>query len=249
MDALANLGINLGYLVAQILNFVIVMLIMSFWAYKPVTKLLDERRETIAKGVEDARIASEARENAETEAEKLLSEARTKAAAEARKATQRAEEQAKEIMAAADAEAGKAREKALADVDAERVRVLGDLRGQVAALAVAAAQKLIGENLDAKRQRALIDDFFSGVKAGKVVALEGAGDMAGDTAVVTSALPLTKAEEATVKKDVLKKLGSKGDVSFQVDPHILGGLVVRVGDKVLDGSVSAQLTSLRQSLR
>ena len=38
MEALGNLGINLSYLVVQILNFFIVMLIMSFWAYKPITK-------------------------------------------------------------------------------------------------------------------------------------------------------------------------------------------------------------------
>jgi len=133
-------------------------------------------------------------------------------------------------------------------VEAERVSVLSDIRGQVAALAIAAAQKLIGENLDEKRQRALIDDFFSGVKSGKVSALEGAGDVSGVMAIVTSALPLTKQEEETVQKDVLKKLGSEGEVEFKVDPNILGGLVVRIGDKVLDGSVSGQLNMLSQNL-
>jgi F0F1-type ATP synthase delta subunit len=48
---------------------------------------------------------------------------------------------------------------------------------------------------------------------------------------------------------VIKALGGKGEVTFKVDPNILGGLVVRVGDKVLDGSVSGQLGALRQSLR
>jgi F-type H+-transporting ATPase subunit b len=246
---LEALGINLGYLLVQLTNFAIIFVVLRVWAYGPIVKMLEDRRERIAKGLEDARVASEARENAESDAEKIMSEARTKAAAEAREITTRAEKQAKEIKAAADAEAGKAREKALADVETERTSILGDVRGQVAALSVAAAQKLIGENLDAKRQRALIDDFFSGVKSGKVSVLEDAGDLQGGAALVTSALPLTKQEEETVKKDVLKKLGGKGDVEFKVDPNILGGLVVRVGDKVLDGSVSGQLESLRQNLR
>ena len=56
----------------------------------------------------------------------------------------------------------------------ERNRILGDLRGQVAALAAAATQKLIGQTLDEKRQHALIDEFFSGARAGKVVVLEDA---------------------------------------------------------------------------
>ena len=242
------LGINVGFLVVQIINFLIVLVVLRSWVYKPIVGLLEKRRETIAKGLEDARIASEARANAEKEAEKLLSDARTKAAQEAREATLRAEQQGKEVLAAAEAKAGKAREKALAEVEQERARILSDLRGQVAALAVAAAQKLIGEALDAKKQRALIDEFFVGVKSGKVTVLEGA-EVSGAAAVVTSALPLTKEEQDTVEKQVVQALGGKGQVTFRVDPNILGGLVVRVGDKVLDGSVSGQLGALRQSLR
>ena len=67
-------------------------------------------------------------------------------------------------------------------------------------------------------------------------------------AEVTSALPLSAAEQETVKKDVLGKLGGAAAVSFKVDPSILGGLIVKVGDQVMDGSVSGQLHSLRQSL-
>ncbi len=129
----------------------------------------------------------------------------------------------------------------------ERDRILGELRGQVAALSIAAAQKLIGDALDEKRQHALIDEFFSGVKSGKVTVLESAG-LNGSSAEVTSALPLTPAEMEIVKKDVLSKIGSQASVSFRVDPNILGGLVIRAGGKVLDASVFGQLESLRQTL-
>lgn len=241
------LGLNFGYVLVQVFNFAILFVVLRVWVYKPIIGLLERRREAIAKGLEDARIAAEARENAEKEAEKLLNDARTKAATEARELTARAEQQAKEIRAAAEATAGQARTAALAEVEQERARVLSDVRGQVAALAVAAAQKLIGEALDDKKQKALIDEFFSGVKAGKVTVLEGT-DASGDNAVVTSALPLSKEEQATVEQQV-KAMGGKGSISFKVDPAILGGLVVRVGDKVLDGSVSGQLGALRSSLR
>jgi F0F1-type ATP synthase delta subunit len=52
----------------------------------------------------------------------------------------------------------------------------------------------------------------------------------------------------TVKRDVLAKLGGQATVAFRVDPNILGGLVIRVGGKVLDASVAGQLESLRQGL-
>jgi F-type H+-transporting ATPase subunit b len=129
----------------------------------------------------------------------------------------------------------------------ERNRLLGDLRGQVAALAIAAAQKLVGDALDDKRQHALIDEFFSGVKAGKVQVLDEA-DFKGDAAEVISALPLTSAEQETVKTSVLSKVGAQA-VSFRVDPGILGGLVIKVGERVLDGSVAGKLDLLRHNLR
>ncbi|MEJ2262383.1 MAG: F0F1 ATP synthase subunit B [Anaerolineales bacterium] len=241
------LGITLGYLLVQIFNFAIIFVILRAWVYKPILGLLEQRREAIAQGLEDARVAAEARENAEQDAEKIMSEAQLEASHIVREATERAEQQRREIIAEAEAEASERREEALEEVERERERILSEVRGQVAALAMAAAQKLIGESLDQQRQRALIGEFFSGVKSGKVVVLEGER-MAGASAVVTSALPLTEQEKESVKEDILSKLGEHATVTFRVDPSILGGLVVRVGDKVLDGSVAGRLEEMRQRL-
>ncbi len=243
-----KLGLNLGYLLVQVFNFLIIFVVLRAWLYKPLLNMLDKRRKTIEQGVEDARIAAEARANAEKDAAKIVAEAQSKAAQTIREATERAEVASKDVKAGAEVEAAKTRDAAMSEVEEERNRMLGDLRGQVAALAIAAAQKLVGEALDEKRQHALINDFFSGVKSGKVVVLEGVS-VSGGAAQVTSALPLSASEQETVKKDVLAKVGKQASVTFRVDPSILGGLVVRVGDKVLDGSVAAQLEGLRQSLK
>ena len=242
-----KLGISLGYLAFQILNFAIICILLYAWAYKPILKMLENRKQKIAQGLEDARIASEARANAEQEAAKILTEAQAKANQVVRDATDRAEAAALEVRAAAEAEASKEREASLAEVQIERDRILGDIRSQVAALSIAAAQKLVGEALDEKRQHALINEFFSGVRAGKVVVLEGAS-FSGASAEVTSALPLSSEEMDAVKKDILSKAGSQATVAFRVDPNILGGLVIRIGGKVLDASVAGQLESLRQRL-
>jgi len=241
-----KLGINLGFLLFQIFNFLILMILMYAFAYKPIVRMLETRRQKIAQGNEDARIAGEARANAEQEAARIIAEAQAKAAQTIREATERAEVAAKDVHAAAEAEAGKARDAALSEVGEERNRILGDIRGQVAALAIAAAQKLVGEALDEKRQHALIDEFFSGVKTGKVVVLEGS-DLRGASAEIVSALPLTDAEKDSVRQDIVARVGSQ-TVTFRVDPAILGGLIVKVGDKVVDGSVAGQLETLRQSL-
>jgi F-type H+-transporting ATPase subunit b len=235
------LGINFGLLIVQIIAFAIVFLTLNAWVYKPMLDMMESRKQKIAQGLEDARVASEARANAEKEAAKVLAEAQAEAGKIVREATERAASAGKDVKAAAEAEAVKAREAAMAEAELERNRILGDLRGQVAALAIAAANKLVGETLDEKKQRVLIDEFFSGVKGGKVVVADG---LTGDLAEVTSALPLTSDEQNSVKKSVSVK-----EVSFKVDPSILGGLVIKVGDKVLDGSVAGKLEGLRQTLK
>jgi len=240
---LEALGINLGYVFVQLFNFGILFVVLRAWVYKPIIKMLSDRREKIAKGLEDARVAAEARANAEAKAEEIISEAQNKASEIVREATVRAEQATKDIKVAAEKEAADARKNALADIDEERNQVLGEVRGQIVVLAMAATQKLVGEALDEKRQHALIDEFFSGIKAGKVSVVE---PVEGDSAVVTSALPLTEAEQKAVKEQVLK---GQGAVEFKVNPAIMGGLVVRVGDKVLDGSVSGKLESMRQNLK
>ena len=236
------LGINLGLFIVQIIAFTIVFLTLNAWVYKPMLNMMETRKQKIAQGLEDARVAAEARANAEKDAAKIIAEAQAEAGKVVREATERAASAGKDVKAAAEAEAAKAREAAIADAELERARILGDLRSQVASLAIAAANKLVGEALDVKKQRALVDEFFSGVKSGKVVVVEGG--FTGDIAEVTSALPLTGDEQKSVKKSFNAK-----EVTFKVDPAILGGLVVKIGDKVLDGSVAGKLEGLRQNLK
>jgi F-type H+-transporting ATPase subunit b len=245
---LEALGLNLGYLLVQIFNFAILFVVLRAWVYQPILGLLDRRRKAIAQGLEDARVAAEARANAEKEAREIIAEAQATSAQRIREATERAEAAGREIQAQAEADAAKARDAALTEAGQERDRMLADVRGQIATLAMAAAQRLIGDALDERRQRALIDEFFTGVKSGKVVVLED-GDLSGASAEVTSALPLTPEEQDAVRRDILARTGSQATVTFRVDPSILGGLIIRVGDKVIDASVGGQLESLRQGLR
>ena len=245
---MAQLGLNLGYLLVQIICFFIIFVVVRAWIVKPLLGMLEKRRAKLEQGLEDARIAAEARANAEQAAAKIITEAQNKAARLVHEATERADAAMEGVKTGAEKEIAKEREAVMIEVEEERNRMLADLRGQVAALSIAAAQRLIGEAMDSKRQHALLDEFFSGVKSGRLVVLEST-DLTGDSAEVTSALPLSKEEQDAVKKNVLDKMGAKTNVEFHVDPQILGGLVIRVGDKVLDGSVSGQLEGLRKSLK
>ncbi len=232
-----GLGINFGYLLMQIFLFIILFLVLRNYLYEPVIKALEDRKQRIAKGLEDARQAAIARDNADAEAKKIIDAARTEAAKLRKDAAVQAEEQASSIVHRANDEARGVLANAQEDAEAERNRILSEVRGQVVAIAMAATNKLVGESLDEKRQHELIDEFFSAVPAGVQAT-------AGQQVSVTSAIELTDAEKARVQKE----LGTTA-INYRVDPSILGGLVVRVGDQVVDNSVATQMSAMRESLR
>jgi F-type H+-transporting ATPase subunit b len=244
------MGVNGWFLLSQVINILVLFVALGAFLWKPVLQHLDKRREMLEKEKEDADALAEARANIETErgqtldqargeADKILAEAREQAQALADQASQEARQKTDGVLA-------EAREAA----EEERNRVLGEMRGQITSLAIAAAQKIVGETLDEKRQQALVESFFSGIREGRVEVLgEGVeAGPAGAPITVTSALPLTEKQQATVQKDLAASLGKESAIVFRVDPQILGGLTIRVGDRVTDGSVAGQLEQLHRSL-
>lgn len=234
-DPLASLGINVGFLIAQIVNFGAIFLLLTIFLWRPMTNMLDNRAAKIEKGLEDAAAAATARRNAEAEAEKILAQARTEATQIVEEGRVRGDELAKTIEETARGDSEKIREDARVAAQAERNAELANLRGQVTSISMAVAQRLIGEALDEKKQQALINDFFAKVPA-------DAKSMSGNVEVV-SAMPLSDDEQAKVKSEI-----GADDVEFVVDPNILGGLIIRAGDRVVDGSVRRDLSNLGSRL-
>lgn len=245
-----KLGLNLGTFLFYLLNFIVLLIVLGALIYKPVVRALEDRQKKIAQSLEDAKAAASARAKAETDAQHVLGLAQQQASRKLREATENAEKAAQEVRSAAEKDIAALRDSAAADIRAQRDRMLAEVRPEVAALAIAATQKLIGEALDEKRQRALIDEFFSGVRSGKVALLEEAAELpASAEAEVVSALPLTESEQSSIRAVVGRKAGAAVRITFQVNPDVLGGLKVRIGDRVIDGTVAGRIDDLRKTMR
>lgn len=226
------LGINGGFLIAQLVNFSLIFLLLTAILWGPITRNLDARAFKAQKLVEDSAAAATARRNAEFEAEKILAQARSEAAAVVAQARERGEEVGKQVESEARTDADKIRSDARAAAQVERDAELANLRGQVVNISTAIAQRLIKDSLvDKARQTAIINEFFTKVPA-------DAKGMAGDVEVI-SAMPLDAGEQSNVKREL-----GIDNVTFVVNPEILGGLIVRSGDRVVDGSVRSGLTDL-----
>ncbi len=235
MEQLAPLGINLGLLFVQVVNFLFLLFVLWWLLYRPLLNAFKNRSERIAEGLNNARRADEALASAEADKAKIIEEARAEANRISAEARSRAEEAAAKIKSDAQAEAKRILEAARADAIGERERVMADMRDQIASLSVAAAGHLIGQNLDNKKQHEIVSDFFTALP-------KNVKKLGGEVTVIT-AVPLNAEERAKFQTT----LGTKS-ITFKVDPSILGGVIVRAGGQQIDGSYAYQLTSLRASL-
>ena len=235
MNPLENLGINPGTLLIWIIAFIVLYVLLTRFIYDPLVNMLNERRSRIAKGLEDAAAAAKARENAEAEAEKILGQARSEAQKVIDEARGRGESVAQGIENDARQAAAKIQFDAQTEATAARDQQLGDLREQVLNISVAVASRILGESIDQSKQKTLVNGFITDLPA-------DAKGLGGEVEVV-SAMPLTEAEQQQVQAAV-----AADSASFSVDPAILGGLIVRSADRVIDGSVRASLTGLARSL-
>ena len=154
------LGINLGYLISQIVNFGLLAVLLYFVAYKPILRMLDQRSARIKQGLEDAEQASRRAAEMEQEFEQRLAEARKEGQEIVAQATQMSEKARQEILATAREEARAQVEKAKEEIARERELAMAELRQQVADLSLSISEKVIGESLDQQRQRALIAEFL-----------------------------------------------------------------------------------------
>ena len=232
---ISALGINMGFLVAQIVNFFIIAFALTRMIWGPVVNMLDSRSAEIAKGLEDAAEAARARQNAEADAEKIRSEARADVQKMLDEARGRGDELAKTIESSARQEADQVLSDARADAESARDRELAGMRDQVLNISKAMTQALIGQSLDESQQRALVDRFFTNLPA-------DAKSLSGNVEVV-SAMPLSDDEKSRIEGEL-----SADSVTYSVDPSILGGLILRAGDRVIDGSVRSNMNALSEQL-
>jgi F-type H+-transporting ATPase subunit b len=155
------LGINVGFLVSQIVNLVILLLLLRAVLYKPVLNMLDQRAQHIKQGLHDAELATQKASQAEAEYQRRMEEAKRQAQGIIEQAAAQARKVQEETLTKAQGEAQELLTRAHQQIDAERQEALRAMRQQVAELALAISSKLISQSLDDQTHRRLIDEFLA----------------------------------------------------------------------------------------
>ncbi len=157
MGGLANLGISLPTLLAQIVNFVILFGLLYLVAYRPLMRMLDGRSGKIKESMEQTEYIKEQAARAEEEAEKRIEAASKEGQEVIVQAVRTGEELRQQAQGEARQEAESLITKARMEIQRERDDAIGELRREFADLTILAAGKVIDRSLDKKAHRQLID--------------------------------------------------------------------------------------------
>jgi F-type H+-transporting ATPase subunit b len=143
------------------ITFTVLLLAMAKFGIPAVNNMMDERTERIRGDLDAA-------ENAKTEAvgireeyARQLADAKSEAARIIEEARQAADGVRRDLIQRAEQEAAELRQRNAEQLEGERGRIMGEVQGQVATLAIELAEKVVEANLDAAAQTRLIDSYIS----------------------------------------------------------------------------------------
>ncbi|HLH72534.1 MAG TPA: F0F1 ATP synthase subunit B [Chloroflexota bacterium] len=155
------LGLSVPGILAQLVNFILLLAILRLVAYKPILRMLDERSARIRESMERAEEIKQQAARTEEEFARRLAEARREGQEIVAQAEKIAERIRQDELDKTRAQVEEMRTKALADIALERERTVSELRQYVADLALFAAGRIVGRSLDHASHVRLIDEALA----------------------------------------------------------------------------------------
>ncbi len=155
-----KLGIEPSLLLAQVVNFTIIMVVLTKFLYKPILGMLEKRKKEIEESLARSDRIRVEEEKMQTRKEKLLSEARKEAREILDEAKKQGKEAEHEIVVLAHHEASEIIEKAKREVLAIHEALSHDIRSESVALAGTIAKQLLGSVLTSEVQHKLIEKYL-----------------------------------------------------------------------------------------
>lgn len=152
-----GLGINLPTLLAQVVNFALLLGLLYLVAYKPIMRMLDERSRKIKESMEQTELIKQQAEHAEEEVKKQLETAGKEGMKIVARAMHTGEEVRQKAQHGAKQDAEILIGRARVEIQRERDGAIDELRKEFADLTIMAAEKVIEKSLDKPTHRQLID--------------------------------------------------------------------------------------------
>jgi len=164
MELFNALGLNLKILIAQFFNFAIFLFILWKFAYKPMLKFLDDRKDKIEKGITDAEKVEQRLIELEEEKKKVLEETLSKAKKEAKDiietSTRAGEEKRNMIITKAKEEIKDIITNEKEKISLEKAQAVKEVKQEVTDLVILSLEKVLGKRIDPKKNEKIIKDII-----------------------------------------------------------------------------------------
>jgi F-type H+-transporting ATPase subunit b len=153
MEILSQLGIDGKLLLAQGVNFLVLLFILHRFVYKPMLAFLEKRTERIEEGLKNAEEARKRLDEASKSEERILAEAREEAKKIVIATSEASEKRGQEMVAEFEKKAEKIVEEAKERAKEEREKLFREAKGEIADLVIATTEKVLREKLSSTDQR------------------------------------------------------------------------------------------------
>lgn len=158
------LGIDVKLFIAQIINFLILLLILWRFAYKPIVKMLEDRRQKVAQSMQNAKDIEEKLTATEQKTKELIDKARQDASTLLEENAKAAAQEKKGIIAAAKEQSAKEIDKAKAAILEEKELAQKALQAETARLVSLATEKILQKSPDPAVQKQAIEEAIGEIE-------------------------------------------------------------------------------------
>jgi F-type H+-transporting ATPase subunit b len=243
------ININWSTLILQIVNFIVMVLILYRFFFRPVIKVLDERSKKVTSALDEAEQREREAVEMHAEYEQKLAEADEQVMVIQQRAQEELQQTKQRILRKARQDVQNMRAKVERELEEARQQAIMQHRRELGRLATTMSGRLMRQAGGDAFQRASLEEFLQRLGQLPPEQYKQAAQ-AGGTEVVqvqlVSAVDLDAGLKTRLENKVRQLLDKPIEAQFKVDPGLVGGLTLRLGDLVVDGSLSGQLQGLNE---
>ena len=164
MEIFQAFGLDIKLLIANLINFLILVGVLYKFAYGPILKFIKERQDKIDQGLKDSAKAKKSLEDAEEKQKKMLTQTHKKSQEILEKAKEQAKVQSEAILIKTKDEAKSVIENAKKTIRLEQEAAIAKAKQEIASLVISTTEKVLIENIDEKKNKDFIEKTIKDIK-------------------------------------------------------------------------------------
>jgi F-type H+-transporting ATPase subunit b len=243
------ININWSTLILQIVNFIVMALILYRFFFKPVVKVLDERSKKVTSALDEAEQRERQAAEMHDEYEQKLAEAQEQVVFMQQHAQEELQQTKQRVLGEARQDIQELRVKAERELEEARQQAIAQHKRELGRLAMTMSEQLMRQAGGDAFQKASLEEFLRRLERLPPEQYRQAAQ-AGDTETVrvqfVSAIDPELDIKARIENKVHEMLDKPIEAQFKVDPALIAGLTLRLGDVIVDGSLAGKLQGLNE---